>query len=955
MKISKIQFSLIATLFIFSISSCNIDGEQQETSLSIDFEKYKLENGLQVILHQDHSDPIVSLAVVYHVGSNREKVGHTGFAHLFEHMLFQQSENVPEDQFFKIIQDAGGTLNGFTFEDGTAYYEIVPKSALETIMWLESDRMGFFKNTITESGFANQQDVVINEKRQRVDNNPYGHTNYVINKAIFPANHPYSWQVIGEMEDLKNATVTDVIEFYNNFYGPNNATLVIAGDFESASTKAMVEKYFGEIKKGRDVSPMDVQNVSLAETKKLYHEDNFATVSQINMVWPSAEQYGEDAYALNFLAKILSDGKKAPLYKVLVKEKEFTSRTRAYNNAMELAGIFRISITANQGKSLDDIEKGIIESFQRLEKDSISDIDVERVKAGLENGFYNGLQSILNKSFQLAMYNTFVGDPGYVQRDIDRIRAVSVQDIWRVYNKYIKDKPYVVTSFVPKGQLDFVVEGSIKADVVEEVIEANKEVAEVTKDEKEIEKTPSAFDRSVKPAETAPPGLNLPDTWAATLENGLQVYGIENHELPLVEFALVLDGGHQFDTPEKNGVANLMTDIMMEGTATKTPEELEEEMDLLGSRISMSTGKLNISVRASSLSRNFEKTIDLIEELMLEPRWDEEEFDRIKTKTINDLKRSQAYPGYISRLVFSEKIYGDKNIMSMPTSGTPETIESITIDDLKIFYTKYYSTNLTRIHVVGNITKDKALKGLAGLGSRWEQKEVDIPPFPYPERPMNNALFFVDIPNAKQSVINIGYLAMSREDPDYYPARVMNYKLGGSFSGNVNLILREEKGYTYGARTYFSGSKIRGPFTASSSVRTNVTYESVEIFKEEMEKYREGISEEDLKFTKNSMIKSNARAMETLWAKMGILRTMSNYQRDVTYIKDEEEIIRNLTLDQHKKLAQKYITPEKMIYVVAGDAATQFNKLKEAGFDEVYLLDKEGKPKDQTKELKPIM
>jgi len=220
---------------------------------------------------------------------------------------------------------------------------------------------------------------------------------------------------------------------------------------------------------------------------------------------------------------------------------------------------------------------------------------------------------------------------------------------------------------------------------------------------------------------------------------------------------------------------------------------------------------------------------------------------------------------------------------------------------------------------------------------------------------MNNALFFVDIPNAKQSVINIGYLAMSREDPDYYPARVMNYKLGGSFSGNVNLILREEKGYTYGARTYFSGSKIRGPFTASSSVRTNVTYESVEIFKEEMEKYREGISEEDLKFTKNSMIKSNARAMETLWAKMGILRTMSNYQRDVTYIKDEEEIIRNLTLDQHKKLAQKYITPEKMIYVVAGDAATQFNKLKDAGFDEVYLLDKEGKPKDQTKELKPIM
>lgn len=955
MKTSKFKFSLMAILLITIISGCNIEKEQQETSLSIDFEKYQLENGLQVILHQDHSDPIVSLAVVYHVGSNREKIGRTGFAHLFEHMLFQESENVPEDQFFKIVQDAGGTLNGGTFEDGTVYYEVVPKNALETIMWLESDRMGFFKNTITENALANQQEVVINEKRQRVDNNPYGHTNYVISKAIFPEGHPYNWQVIGEMKDLKNATVEDVIEFYENFYGPNNATLVVAGDFETASAKALVEKYFGEVKRGKDVASMSVQNISLAKSKKFYHEDNFATVPQLNMVWPSAEKYSDDAYALNFLARILSDGKKAPLYKVLVKEKELTSQTRAYNNAMELAGLFKISISANQGKNLDDIEKAIFESFQRLETDSISNIDVERVKAGLENGFYNGLQSILNKSFQLAMYNTFIGDPGFVQKDIDKIRAVSVADIWRVYNKYIKNKPYVVTSFVPKGKLDLIVEGSVKADVVEEVIEENKEVAQATEDDKEIEKTPSAFDRSKQPAEGTPPGLNLPETWTAKLDNGMVVLGIENNELPLVEFALVLDGSHQFDTPEKNGVANLMTDIMMEGTATKTPEELEEEMDLLGSRISMSTGNLNINIRASSLSRNFRKTIDLVEELLLEPRWDVEEFDRIKTKTINDLKRRQAYPGYISNLVFNEKVYGGEHIMSLPASGTPETIETITIDDLKTFYEHYYTPNLTRIHVVGNITKDEALKALAGLGKRWEQNEVEIPSYPYPDEVGHKTLYFVDIPNAKQSVINIGYLAMSREDPDFYPAKVMNYKLGGSFSGNINLILREEKGYTYGARTIFTGSTLKGPFIASSSVRTNVTFESVQIFKEEMEKYREGISEEDLDFTKNSMIKSNARAMETLWSKMNILRTMSASGREVNYIKDEEDIIRNMTLAQHKELAKKYITPEKMIYVVAGDAATQFDKLKGAGFDKVYLLDKEGKPKELSKELNPIM
>ena len=407
MKAVRFSSLLAISLLLAILSGCNIENEESESSLSIDFEKYTLENGLQVILHQDHSDPIISLAVVYHVGSNREKPGRTGFAHLFEHMLFQQSENVDQDQFFKIVQDAGGTLNGFTFWDGTAYYEVVPKNALETVMWLESDRMGFFKNTIIESAFVNQQDVVVNEKRQRVDNNPYGHTNYVLHKSVFPEGHPYNWQVIGEMEDLKKATVEDVIEFYDNFYGPNNATLVVAGDFESASAKALVEKYFGEVKRGKDVAPMNVQNVTLAKTKKLYHEDNFATVPQLTMVWPSAEQYSDDAYALDFLAKILSDGKKAPLYKVLVKEKELTSRTNAYNSAMELAGLFRISITANQGKSLDDIEKAIIESFQKFETDSISDIDVERVKAGLENNFYNGLQSILNKSFQLAMYNNF--------------------------------------------------------------------------------------------------------------------------------------------------------------------------------------------------------------------------------------------------------------------------------------------------------------------------------------------------------------------------------------------------------------------------------------------------------------------------------------------------------------------------------------------------------------------
>jgi zinc protease len=820
---------------------------------------------------------------------------------------------------------------------------------------LNRTEWGFLKNTITETDFNNQQDVVINEKRERVDNNPYGHTGYVINKAIFPEGHPYNWQVIGEMEDLKNATVADVKEFYDNFYGPNNATLVLAGDFETENAKALIEKYFGEIKHGREVPKLEVQNVTLAETRKLYHEDNFANTAQLNMIWPAVEEYSDDAYALNFLARILSDGKKAPLYKVLVKEKELTSRTTAYNNAMELAGMFRINITANPGISLNDIEKGIFEAFEMLERDSITETDLERVKAGLETNFYNQLQSILNKSFQLAFYDVFAGDAGYVEKDIARIQGVTIDDVWRVYNKYIKNKPYVVTSFVPKGQLHLVVEGSQMANVVEEKIDDKVTVADVKVDAKEIEKTPSAFDRSVQPTEGTPPGLNLPETWTATLSNGIRVYGIENRELPLVELSLVIDGGHLFDTPEKNGVANLMTDILMEGTASKTPEELEEEIDLLGSNIRMSTSDIRLNVNANSLSRNLKKTIDLVQEILLEPRWDEVEFNRLKTQTINDLKRRQAYPDYVSNKIFTEQIYGNANIMSIPVSGSAETIENLVIDDLKDYYNNYFSPNVTKIHIVGSVTKEEALKALSGLEKNWEPKNVEIPILEYPEVVQNTQLYFVDIPDAKQSVINIGYLGMSREDPDYFSSTVMNYKLGGSFSGNVNLILREEKGYTYGARTYFEGSKIRGPFVASSSVRTNATYESVQIFKEEMEKYREGISEEDLEFTKNSLIKSNARAMETLWSKMGLLTTMSAYGWEVNYKKEEEDIIRNMTLEQHKALAQKYIDPDKMIYVVAGDAASQYTRLKNAGFDEVYLLDKEGNQTEIIKTLEPAL
>ena len=875
------------------------------------------------------------------MGSNREKTGRTGFAHLFEHMLFQESENVPQDQFFKKIQDAGGTLNGGTWKDGTIYYEIVPNNALETVLWLESDRMGFLINTVTESAFYNQQEVVQNEKRQRVDNNPYGHTSWVIDKNLYPEGHPYNWQVIGELVDLQNATIDDVKEFYNSYYGPNNATLVLAGDFETEDAKALIKKYFGEINPKEEVAKLEPQPITLSKTKRLFHEDNFATAPQLNMVWPTPQQYKEDAYALDFLAELISNGKKAPLYQVLVKDKNLTSRTTAYNNSQELAGEFYITITANNGVNLNEVETGIFEAFKILEIEGVSDRDIERIKSGLETNFYNGIGSVLGKSFQLAQYNVFAGDPGFITTDIENIKKVTKEDVMRVYEKYIKNKPFIMTSFVPKGQLTLVTENSTKAPVIEEKISEN--IAKTIESSKEkISKTPSNFDRSVEPSQGISPKLNIPSSWTTTLGNGMKVYGIEQNEIPTVNFSLVMEGGHLLDDINKNGVANLMTDIMMEGTANKTPLELEEEIEMLGARINMYTTRESIVISANCLVRNFDETLALVEEILLEPRWDEEEFSRIKIKTINEIKRSDANPNVVAGRVYNKILYGENHIFSYPISGTVASVEAITIEDLKTFYYKNFSPSISNFHIVGAITELDSKNNLASIGKKWAAKEVVIPSYLAENNRDKASLYFVDIPGAKQSVLNIGYISMARTDKDFYSAEVMNYKLGGSFSGNVNLILREEKGYTYGARTGFNGSKIKGTFKASSSVRTNTTGESVSIFKEQIADYKNGISQEDLDFTKNAMIKSNARRFETQFSLLGMLQEMSTYNLPVDYIAKEEALISAMTLEQHKDLANKYLDESKMAYVIIGDAATQFSQFKDMGFDEVMLMSKEG-------------
>lgn len=909
----------------------------------VEYEKYQLDNGLQVVLHHDASNPIVSVAILYHVGSSREKEGKTGFAHFFEHMLFQNSENVGKGMFFKKIDDLGGSFNGGTWNDGTVYYEVVPKDALEKILWMESDRMGFLINTVTQGALDREKDIVINEKRQRVDNQPYGHADYVLDKNLYPASHPYSWQVIGSMEDLRGATLQDVKEFYDKYYCVNNATMVIAGDFDAVKVKQLVNKYFSEFKPRTKPVEMKPLPVVLKETKKLYHEDNFAKLPELTMVIPTVETYHPDSYALDVLADLLAEGKKAPLYKEIVEKRKLAPGISVYNQPLELAGKFNISVKAFENTSLDTVMDAIHDGFMQFEKTGFTESDLQRIKNIRETAFYNSISSLLGKSFQLVQANVFGGDPGRMMEDVKLLNAVTKEDVMRVYNQYIRNKNFVVTSFVPKGQINLALAGSVKADVVEESIEdsgsESTETAEVTED---FERTPSTFDRTIEPGLGEKPLLSTPKIYNVTLSNKMQVYGIESHELPLVQFSIRLKGGQLLEQPEKVGVSKLLADLLMEGTKDMTPEELEEAIGQLGAKVNITSSAEFITITGNCLSRNYKALLSLVEKIILEPRWDEQEFDRLKQAAISNITQRQANPNAIAGNVFYKKLYGNDHILSLPGSGTTKSVQSITINDLKDYYNKAFSSSVANFHIAGDIKQDVTLSSLKDLEKNWTMKEVVFPKYNIPANPSKPEVYFVDVPDAKQSVIMIGALTVPRNHPDYFPASFANYKLGDGTGSKFFQILRLEKGYTYGAYSFLIPRVTPGPFIANSSVQSMYTLESVDLFHQIISNYGNEYSADDLETTRSAMIRSNAGKFETIGNLIGMLQDISTFNLPHDYIKKEEQVAEQITIDQAKSIYSKYIRPENMVYVIVGDARTQFGRIKEAGLGEPIMLDKEG-------------
>ena len=911
-------------------------------SFKIEYEKFTLPNGLDVVFHVDRSDPVVAVSLTAHVGSAREKAGRTGFAHMFEHLLFLESENLGKGGLDKLTARIGGSgANGSTSRDRTNYLQTVPKDALEKMLWAEADKLGWFINTVTDPVLAKEKQVVKNEKRQGVDNVPYGHTSYVIDKALYPADHPYNWQVIGSLEDLQNATLSDVKEFFRRWYVPNNVTLVVAGDFDPVQAKKWVEKYFSEIKRGEEIASMPKRPGVVNETVKLFHEDNFARLPELTMAWPTVEQYHPDSYALNVLSNYLTRGKKAPFYQVIVEDKKLAPNVNMFNRESELSGQMMMSVRAFNNKDLDEVGAAIAESFAKFEKEGISEKDLDRIKAGQERQFYNSLSSVLGKGAVLAQYNLFASDPGFIEKDIRSILNVTTSDVKRVYEKYIKGKNYVATSFVPKGKAELAFDGSTKAEVVEEKIVQGAEDEVDTNVAASYEKTPSTFDRSVEPPYGPSPEVKVPAVWESKLSNGVRVYGIENAEVPLVQFEIVIDGGILLEDINKVGVSNLMARMMTQGTAKRTPQELEEAIQQLGASINVSGGTEAVTVSVNTLAKNYDATLALVEEILLEPRWDAKEFDLIKQSTISQIRQLEGEPNAIAQSKYSELIYGKDNIRSRSPLGTIDSVGSITLDDLKAYYAKNISPSVARVHVVGAIDKGRVISSLGDLNKRWAAKKVDIPSAKTPAVPAKSVVYFYDVPDAKQSVIRFGYPSLAATDKEYYPAVVMNYILGGGgFASRLTQQLREGKGYTYGINSSFSGGAAPGPFTIASGVRTNVTLESAQLVREIVQNYGKTFTEADLDTTKSFLIKSNARAFETAGAKLNLLDNISQFGWKPTYVKDREAVVKAMTVQQIKDLSAKYLNADRMIWLVAGDAKTQLPRLKELGFGDPVLLNR---------------
>jgi zinc protease len=906
------------------------------SELVISYEKYQLANGLTILVHEDHSDPIVYVDVTYHVGSAREQEGRSGFAHFFEHMMFQGSEHVADEQHFKIVTEAGGTLNGTTNRDRTNYFEVLPSNQLETAFWLESDRMGYLLDSVTQKKFEVQRATVKNERGQNYDNKPYGIVYEKIGAALYPPTHPYSWLTIGYIEDLNRVDVNDLKKFFLRWYGPNNATLTVAGDVSPADVVKLAEKYFGPIPVGPEVKPQVVADVVLDKDRYISYEDNIRA-PQINFTFPSVPARHADEAALDVLADILAGNKSSIFYQNFVKT-QLAQQANVFNSTDELAGIFAIQVRSFPDKSLAQMDSLIRASLAAFEKRGVTDDDLAKFKASLEAQTVNSLSSVQGKGARLAAYQTYTSNANYLVKELESYNKVTKEDVIRVYNKYVKNKFAVILSVVPKGKINLIAKADNYTFPTRNVNAAEAAEYKTLK----YNKAADTFDRNKKPVASAAPSVKAPDYWKQNFDNGMKLIGAKTDEVPSVTIQLTIEAGHRYEAIEKSGISQLLTSVMNESTQKSTAEEIAEKLERLGSSVSVNNNGQDIVVYISSLTKNIDATLAIAEEILFQPKFDAKEFERIKKQRIEAIANQSTQATTIANNVFAKLLYGSKHIMSVSSLGTKETVSAITLEDVKKYYADNFSPSVASAVVVGDISQDAAIGKLTFL-KNWKGASVVKPTEPKTPVIEKTKIYFVNKDKAPQSEIRIGYMSQAYDATgDYYKSVIMNYPLGGAFNSRINLNLRELHGFTYGARAGFSGNQFVGPFTASAGVRANATDSSVVEFMKEIKKYADsGITNDELSFTKNSMGQSEALKYETAMQKAGFIKRILDYNLEKDFTDKQNQILKSISKQEIDALAKKQLPYTKMNVLVVGDKATVWDGLMKLGYD-VIELDMDG-------------
>ena len=872
-------------------------------------EKYTLPNGLEVILHQDSTTPVVDVDVWYRVGSKNEAKGRTGFAHLFEHLMFQGSKN-HNKEYFEPLEKIGASINGSTNTDRTNYFETVPSNYLELALWLEADRMGFLLPALTQEKLDNQREVVKNERRQRVDNQPYGQSMEKMLEALYPPDHPYYHSVIGSMADLSSASLADVSNFFLNYYSPNNATLVISGDFDPAQAKAFVEKYFGPLPKGPEVPKLAPNVPKLAEPKHVTMTDRVA-LARAQLTWPTVERGNPDEKALDVLATVLGQlPKENRLFKALSYDRQLAANVFAFHPASALSGTFTVSITArpDQNGNLDELVKIAEAEIARIIAEGPTADEVLKAQNGEEADLIKGLQSAHGKAEFLHSNNFYDGDPLAYKKEMEALFAVTPADVQRVAKQYLTPN---------RVRLD-VIPGPPTDRAPEAVVDKSQQSP---LPELKLVEVKDSFDRTKQPEPGRTPTFTPPDVKRIKLSNGMEALVAERHQLPILTVSLVAKGGDVTVPLGQEGLAGLAMSLVTEGTATRNTQQLASELSMIGADLNAGGGLETSSMSVTTLTKHQDKALELFTDVLFNASFPAAELDRLKLQRLAALARKFDSADGIAGDVFPKLLYGEKHPYGRDNDGTFETLRGITPDLCRAHVKKLFNpANVTAI-VVGDVTPEAAkalLEKALGSWTGGEAVAVDIPA-PSPEK--KPGVYLVDKAAAAQSVLAAGLVGPARSTPDYFPLVVMNSVLGGQFSSRMNLNLREDKGYTYGARSGFGFAKGPGPFQAGASVQTAVTREAtVELVKELTEiTGPRPVNDTELAFAKDRLVKGFPGRFETTFAMAGALSDIVRFALPDDYFETYQAKIEAVDAAAANAVAAKYLPFDKMSILVVGD------------------------------------